>query len=59
MRPDGIQEEFPAPICALLGLPLIRDEVGRAIVKFEASNRRANPIGCTLALDGHRVTVVN
>lgn len=38
-------EEFPAPIGKLLGLTLIRNGPGRAIVEFKADARYANPMG--------------
>ena len=39
------QEDFPAPIGALLGLKLSMPAGGQATVEFEATERYANPMG--------------
>src|SRR5882724_7776464 len=44
-RPVTASEEFPAPIGKLLGLTITNSGTGRATVKFEASERFANPMG--------------
>jgi uncharacterized protein (TIGR00369 family) len=44
-RPDVVGGQFPAPIGKLLSLTLTISGTGRATVKFEATERYANPMG--------------
>jgi uncharacterized protein (TIGR00369 family) len=43
--PQRAPEEFPAPIGKLLGLMLLQQENGHAIIEFNADQRYANPMG--------------
>src|SRR5690348_848186 len=43
--PEATREEFPAPIGRLLGLIVLEQGNGHAVIEFRADERYANPMG--------------